>query len=64
MLEQVVNFSKEAPKVKYIYLHVKSANVDAIKFYEKNGFESKEVVKNYYNLDIGKWDAVIMEKTL
>jgi N-alpha-acetyltransferase 50 len=36
------------PKIDYIYLHVHSSNHDAIRFYEKNGFEKKDLVTDYY----------------
>lgn len=43
-----------------IFLEVRSRNIQAIKFYSKNGFNSTGTRKNYYIDD----DAILMEKRL
>ena len=46
-----------------MYLHVHSANLSAVKFYEKHGFSITETLKDYYT-DISPPDCYIMSRTL
>uniref|UniRef100_A0A914QRS9 N-terminal methionine N(alpha)-acetyltransferase NatE n=1 Tax=Panagrolaimus davidi TaxID=227884 RepID=A0A914QRS9_9BILA len=39
------------PKAEAIFLHVKSDNTQAMKFYEKIGFVQDSFIKDYYNED-------------
>ena len=44
-------------------LHVHVTNRDAIRFYQKHGFEEHKIEKNYYK-DLTPGDAVLLTKAL
>ncbi|MCD6171980.1 MAG: ribosomal protein S18-alanine N-acetyltransferase [Thermoplasmata archaeon] len=45
----------------YAVLQVRKSNIDAIKFYKKNGFNEKNIIKYYY---IDGEDAILMSKKI
>jgi len=49
--------------IEEIYLHVQTSNADAINFYSKFGFVTREIIKNYYKR-IEPPDCYILSKTL
>ena len=63
MLKRVVDQSKYTFK-KRIFLEVRESNQRAIKFYRRNGFQEAGVRKNYYKLNFGREDGLIMQKNL
>lgn len=52
MQELLHNVSKH-PEIKQVYLHVWTANEDAIRFYTKHGFEKGEKLEGYYKMNRG-----------
>ena len=63
LLKRVVDQSKYTFK-KRIFLEVRESNQRAIKFYRRNGFQEAGVRKNYYKLNFGREDGLIMQKNL
>jgi N-alpha-acetyltransferase 50 len=51
------------PDIVEIYLHVQTSNSDAIGFYAKHGFETKDMIKDYYKR-IEPPDCYILSKRL
>ena len=47
-----------------IFLEVRPSNLLAIKLYEQEGFKRLKIRKDYYKLDEGREDALIMVKKL
>ena len=58
MLNQLINSCRAVAKC--IYLEVRASNQPAISLYKKSGFKQTGVRKNYYPLDRGREDAVVM----
>lgn len=52
------------PTCEVIYLHVIDHNESAIKFYQRNNFETLKTIKNHYNIKGLTYDAVLMYKDL
>ena len=50
-------------KVSKMTLHVQSSNQAALKFYEKNGFDVKEHLEDYYT-DLEVKDCYVLEKMI
>ena len=50
-------------KVTKMTLHVQSSNKAALKFYEKNGFDVKEHLEDYYT-DLEVKDCYVLEKQI
>jgi len=48
MLKEMIKFVEKRPDIDEITLHVQVGNNTAIKFYESNGFEIVDTIKNYY----------------
>ena len=44
----IISSCEKLPEVQSIYLHVQTSNTTAIEFYKKLGFETVELVRNYY----------------
>lgn len=49
-------------KVKRVFLEVRKSNIPAVSLYEKYGFKTMNIRKNYYSAPVE--DALIMEKIL
>ncbi|AWB65338.1 ribosomal-protein-alanine N-acetyltransferase [Saccharobesus litoralis] len=47
-----------------LWLEVRESNNQAIHLYNKTGFSQVDIRKNYYKTDIGKEDAIIMQKVI
>ena len=47
-MEQVLEALPKHPEIKEVYLHVWTKNEDAIRFYNRYGFEIAETVEGYY----------------
>lgn len=58
LLEKIIQIARDQ-KLEKIFLEVNENNIQAIKLYEKFGFEKISIRKNYYH---GKDDAIIMSK--
>jgi ribosomal protein S18 acetylase RimI-like enzyme len=52
-----------SPDLEEIYLHVQTSNADAIHFYSKFGFVTREMIRNYYKR-IEPPDCYILSRTL
>ena len=63
ILSQVTNVSKIMGS-RRIFLEVRPSNLLAIKLYEQEGFKRLKIRKDYYRLDEGREDALIMVKKL
>ena len=63
LLKRVEDQSKYTFK-KRIFLEVRESNQRAIKFYRRNGFEEAGLRKNYYKLNFGREDGLIMQRNL
>ena len=63
ILSQVTNVSKVMGS-RRIFLEVRPSNLLAIKLYEQEGFKRLKIRKDYYRLDEGREDALIMVKKL
>lgn len=64
LLRRILVFvSEELPEVTEAYLHVHSANEEAIRFYKRFGFLEDEIIRGYYRR-LQPPDAVILRKKL
>lgn len=61
VMEEIINFGREHSTIKNISLGVKASNHNAIKLYEKSGFEKSGVHKNYFNINGNFDDEIIMD---
>ncbi|KAL5523947.1 hypothetical protein ACEPAG_8120 [Sanghuangporus baumii] len=63
VLKHIVDIARESesPKFASILLHVWLRNVDAKRFYERNGFEEVGIAVEFYKADIDVRDAWILE---
>ncbi|MCR1899921.1 GNAT family N-acetyltransferase [Irregularibacter muris] len=50
MMEELIRFAREHSTIKTISLGVRAGNQNAIKLYEKFGFEQVGIHKNYFNI--------------
>lgn len=48
LLSACIDNARQNPHCKAVYLHVKVDNIQAIHFYERNGFQNVKLLKNYY----------------
>ncbi|CAD6187382.1 unnamed protein product [Caenorhabditis auriculariae] len=51
LLDHVFEHCEKDPSIKRICLHVQVNNTTALEFYDKHGFENKELCQNYYRLE-------------
>ncbi|KAM3186648.1 hypothetical protein ACTXT7_003901 [Hymenolepis weldensis] len=63
LLKHVLRKCAKDKQVQTVYLHVHVENDDAVKFYEKFGFEITGKVENYYRR-LSPQDAYVLEKHL
>lgn len=63
LLKSVMEAVSNHEGVDEIYLHVQTSNEDAINFYSKHGFITKDVIRNYYKR-IEPPDCYILSKSL
>lgn len=49
-------------KIKKAFLEVRDGNGSAIRLYQKLGFDKVGRRKNYYQLNLGTFDAILMDK--
>lgn len=61
MLEALISFAKKQGTIKNISLGVKASNHNAIKMYEKFGFQKVGVHKDYFNINGVYDDKVLMD---
>ncbi|GAA0177111.1 GNAT family N-acetyltransferase [Clostridium sediminicola] len=61
VMEELIKFAKNNGIIKNMSLGVKASNVNAIKLYEKFGFEKVGVHKNYFNVDGNYDDEILMD---
>ncbi len=54
--------AKEFPACRVYYLHVIASNKAAVRFYEKNGYKSTQLIKNYYRIEEKEHDAMLVVK--
>lgn len=59
VMEVLINFARENPTLQVISLGVKKSNVNAIALYEKLGFETVGLHKNFFNID-GQFDDELL----
>jgi ribosomal protein S18 acetylase RimI-like enzyme len=48
MLQLLEGVTKHPEDVKEIFLHVQTSNTDAVRFYNRLGFEVTQTLQNYY----------------
>ena len=63
LLQQAIEDCMKERKVSKMTLHVQSTNEAALKFYEKNGFDVKEHLLDYYT-DLEVKDCYVLEKQI
>lgn len=63
-MQTLLDFAKTTAKSEIVELEVRSDNVNAIKLYEKFGFEKIGVFKGFFKIDGKLIDFDIMEKIL
>lgn len=61
MMEELIQFAKEHISIKNISLGVRAINHNAIKLYEKYGFEKIGVHKHYFNVNGNYYDEILMD---
>lgn len=64
VMEQLIKFIKEKNTIKTISLGVRDENNNAIKMYEKFGFERVGIHKNYFNIDGNFYDEILMDLSI
>lgn len=61
VMAKLIKFAKDNGTIKNISLGVRSANYNAIKLYEKYGFEKIGIHKNLFNIDGNYYDEILMD---
>jgi len=62
LLKNLISLCSEK-NISNIFLEVRASNVNAIKLYEKNGFNEVGIRHNYYQKENGKEDGLLMGYT-
>ena len=61
MMKELIRFAKEHKAIRNIHLGVKASNVNAMRMYEKFGFEKVGAHKNYFNVNGTFDDEILMD---
>lgn len=61
VMDALINFAKNHNTIKNISLGVKASNHNAIKLYEKHGFQKVGIHKNFFNINGEFDDDIIMD---
>ena len=61
VMDEIIRFAKENSTIKNISLGVKASNINAIKMYEKFGFEKIGVHKDNFNINGDFDDEILMD---
>ncbi len=61
LMDSIIKFAKEKIAIKIISLGVRDGNNNAIKLYEKFGFEKIGVHRNYFNINDKFYDEILMD---
>lgn len=64
VMNTLINFAKNHNTIKNISLGVKASNHNAIKLYEKHGFQKVGIHKNFFNINDEFDDEIIMDLTI
>ena len=64
MLEHSIEECAKKGEAVSVYLHVQTSNEQAVKFYQKCGFNIVETLENYYKADIVPPHAHLMYKKI
>lgn len=60
MLKEIIDFARNTKIITVIHLGVKAENENAIKLYEKLGFEKIGLYKNFFKIDGKYYDEILM----
>lgn len=63
LIEHLLDVAREY-ETELLYLEVRPSNVNAVRLYERLGFESIALRRNYYPADEGREDALVMRLKL
>lgn len=61
MMEEMLQYAKNHKGIRNIHLGVKASNINAIRMYEKFGFDKIGVYKDYFNVNGTYDDEILME---
>ncbi|MBN2268101.1 MAG: GNAT family N-acetyltransferase [Acholeplasmataceae bacterium] len=64
MMEYALDYAKGTKVIKNVFLEVRTDNIRAIKFYEKQGFEKLTILENKILIEKKYYDDVLMVKHL
>jgi RimJ/RimL family protein N-acetyltransferase len=60
MMNVLIEFAKQSGRIEIVHLGVRSDNINAIKLYEKMGFEKIGLYKKFFKIDGNYFDEVLM----
>ncbi|GLC37513.1 hypothetical protein PLESTB_001755600 [Pleodorina starrii] len=63
LLQRTLKHASQDPNIEEVYVHVQADNEEAVRFYQRHGFELGETVKDYYK-KLPQPDAVLLSKKL
>lgn len=61
VMSELINFAKKNGTIKNVSLGVRSGNENAIKLYEKFGFQKVGLHRNFFNVDGNFYDEILMD---
>lgn len=61
VMKELIKFAKDNSSIKNISLGVRASNYNAIKLYEKHGFEKIGIHKNFFYIDGNYYDEILMD---